>query len=271
DTNHMYSIHTAAEVESDDRTEMQRVLDAVFYRGAERPPMPLAEERESIAAARAGDSQSFVALALSYAPVLRKAAEPYRDAESLWEDTVETVAVGLWQAIVDFKADKHDRLGAVLQQSIKATLNKDRDPLSTALNVPGQTLRLVNQIERRVEETGESVAAVIQDMRSSRWMITEDTYWAVQAARGAGELAVTDDPEVESELTARDEELAHRALAHVDPLKAEVCRWYYGFNTPEPILSDAEVAYRMNVEALGEEAVKGGQSVIYGRKVQRLR
>src|SRR5690606_25952128 len=113
DTNHMYSIHTAAEVEADDRTEMQRVLDAIFYRGAERPPMPLAEEREAIAAARAGDSQSFVALALSYAPMLRKAAEPYRAAESLWEDTVETVAVGLWQAIVDFKADKHDRLGAV--------------------------------------------------------------------------------------------------------------------------------------------------------------
>src|SRR5690606_42004120 len=111
----------------------------------------------------------------------------------------------------------------------------------------------------------------VEARRSELYGVTEDTYWAVQAARGACEVVAPADPEVESALTARDEAMGQRALAHVDPLKAEVCRWYYGFNPPEPILSDAEVAYRMNVEALGEEAVKGGQSVIYGRKVQRLR
>jgi len=249
----------------DPRTEMQRALDAVFHGRDELPPVSVEEEQELIYAALAGSNQAFVTLLRLYAPLLRKIAEPYRAATSLWEETLETIVSGLWAAVAGFDSTIHSRLGATLHHVIHLALNEERDPLSVALAVPGRTLRRATAVQRRVRN-GEPLEQVLADTPH----ITREVYMAVESARNLTGFADTDSYEPEH-ITLERHDAAHLALAQVDDLQRQVCRWYYGFNSPDPVLSDAGTAEQMSIAVLGEEAVKAGQSVIYGRKVHRLR
>jgi hypothetical protein len=247
------------------RTEMQQVLDAVFRARAERPPVSVEEEQELIYTALAGNNQAFVQLVLLYAPLLRKIAEPYRSAAHLWEETLETIIGGLWAAIAGFDPSQSDRLGAHLWSVITEAVHEERDPMSLAIAVPGRTLRRATAVQRRIRD-GEHLDDVIADTPG----ITREAYLAVEAARNMSGFRDTDSHEPEH-ISIERYDAAHLALAQVDDLQREVCRWYYGFNSEDPILSDAGTAEQINIAALGEEAAKSGQSVIYTRKVNRAR
>lgn len=249
----------------DDRTELQKVLNGVFESRDELPPVPVEEEQALIYASLAGDNEAFVTLVRLYAPKLRKLAAPYRAATSLWEDTLDAVISGFWVAIAEFDPAKSPRLGWFVWPAVHEVLHEDRDPMSVALTVPGRTLRRASDVSRRVRN-GATLDQAIEEVKD----IDKETYLSVESARNMSGFRDTDSHEPEHVALDRYNS-AHAALAHVDARKRTVCRWYYGFNSTDPLLSDAETAYQMSAAELGEDRAKAGQSVISRATVQRER
>lgn len=245
---------------------LQTVLSDVFNRGVTVDPLPLEEEIEQIAAARAGDSDAVVALIRAYAPVLRSHVSRHRD--TLGADEAQAVALASFVEAIH-EAEPGERLASVVGLRLPRDLADAAATSSAAFVVPPRTVRRFFSILRKAEGDVTKAASL-----APSYEMTTDTFFAVlDAVRNVGSLDAEVDATARSRTVAdlaatplyaehaisdaEDAELVALAFEAVTPLEEEVCRLAYGFAEYDPV-PDAEIGHRLGFSRAKAQRLRVG-------------
>lgn len=273
-------------------TAFDTVLADVFDREAEARIADPAEERATIAAAKAGDESATLALIYAYAPVLRNCVSRYRNAGDAWDgwtlvssqnaDEARMIAVGgLLEAVKAFDlGGPHERLAATVWEYVTRSFSDSMAAMEGGASIPPRTLTrfygILNRADRDVAEaeriapeyamTRETFRAVLDAVKTGR--IEEESLTEAGAERVAGEARPLWSAE-DGFAAAEDRILCETAFAAVETDEADVVRHAYGFATGEP-LSDMAIVYALTVRDLGVDRAVA-ETVVSRATVQRLR
>lgn len=247
-------------------TSFEKVLIDVFEQEAEHRIADAAEERETIARAKAGDEAATIALIYAYAPALRNTTARYRNAGDVWDgwtlvssqnvDEARSIAVGgLIEAIYAFDLDgPHERLAATVWEYITAHFSENMAAIENGLSVPSRSLKRFYGIVNRAERD-----LVLAEQIAPKYAMSRETFRAIRDAVRAGRIedeAVSDESTERLHASARpiwddrdnfaaaeDRILVEAAFEAVDTLEEDVVRDAYGFSDYRP-LSDGVIATR---------------------------
>lgn len=213
-------------------------MDELFKTRVGRVSLDLAEERDLLARAIAGDGDASWALLVQYRGILQKTANQVRasvrgmTAEQI-EDLQADLVLAAIEAIRSFDLERYVRLSQILPAKLRDTAME----MTTSLSVPRGTLALWFKIWREAEQD----YAVAAELAPHRGMST-DTFRAIQHA-----LAHIDSEWVTvpwaAGVPSPDEE-THRlvtdAMSRLSAAEREVIELFYGFRGE--LKTDGEVA-----------------------------
>ncbi|AVR56713.1 DNA binding protein [Microbacterium phage Didgeridoo] len=213
-------------------------MDELFKTRVGRVSLDLAEERELLTRAIAGDGDSAWALLVQYRGILQKTANRVRAAvRGMTAEQIEDLQADLVLAAVEtiksFDLDRYVRLAQVLPQALQGVATE----MATSLSVPSGTLGRWFKVWRAADQDYARGAELAPTMG-----MTADTFRAIQHALAHADSEWVAVPWAAGVPTPDDEtyRLAQVALAALNPHEREVIELIYGFRG-EP-KSDGEVA-----------------------------
>ncbi|WNO26468.1 DNA binding protein [Microbacterium phage BabyDaisy] len=213
-------------------------MDELFKTRVGRVSLDLAEERELLARAIAGDGDAAWALLVQYRGILQKTANRVRAAvRGMTAEQIEDLQADLVLAAVEtiksFDLDRYVRLAQVLPQALQGVATE----MATSLSVPSGTLGRWFKVWRAADQDYARGAELAPTMG-----MTADTFRAIQHALAHADSEWVAVPWAAGVPTPDDEthRLAQVALAALNPHEREVIELVYGFRG-EP-KSDGEVA-----------------------------
>lgn len=219
------------------------VLGRVFDGGTSRS-VPEGELREALDAARFGADDGLATLVEGYGPLLMRAVRKY-GAVMAADDARTAAALGLWTAVQSCDgelAGTPESFTAIAAACVEASLSEAAAE-SSAIHVPGRTLRRFFGVLRRAGGDAELAAAIAPEYSLSR-----EAFYAIAEAMRCGSLdveavaaaaaRVVDAHDELSAIEVRD--LVSAAFKATDDTETEVIRAAYGFSDYRP-KGDAEV------------------------------
>lgn len=269
---------------------------ATFFAAASGPiekhePLPVKEEVALIEAAQAGDDDAKMRLLDQYAPVLRSTyfsflrRLPQEEQPRIAEDTAAETLKAFFETLDEHNPKKSPRLAGRLGARLRKSLT-DLSRFDTAFDVSESSLSRFYRVLRDYDgDVDAARAALVLDFEDRYHMSVENFNDVLAVVRDASSLTrVTEDRDDDSVAmtpitddgrmpVAEAHAWARIALDAMNGEEREVVEHYYGFRDEnvDTNLSDGEVAYRMSIEALGDERVSNGESVISRATVQRRR
>lgn len=213
-------------------------MDELFKTRPGRTSLDLAEERDLIERAQAGDGDASWALLVQYRGILQSTANRVRKAvRGLTPEQVEDLQADLVlaavEAIQSFDAARFVRLSQVLPGKLRDTALE----MTTSLAIPRGTLALWFKIWREADQDY-SAAAVLAPQRG----MAAATFRAIQHALSHADSEWVTVPWNAGTPTADEEtyRLAHYALSLLSAAEREVVELLYGFRGD--VKTDMEVA-----------------------------
>ena len=289
-----------------DPTALQTVLHHIYANRSQKAVNLSPEaEAEAIEAARAGDSDAFVALLQSHAATLRKHSVTYRSFyEFLGAEEAQSIAVGaVWKAV---EQTKKPYLAGVLWDYLDEAFSYAQ---TRQIDIPRDTMARYQSVMRAVDgDASEGYARCyeLEGMEPSTFLAVHraaNTDSLVESAPEDGEfrgtktldaaMPIWGDPSgdaEEAEQTVREAHIALGAMCEdpvvespeggFGPSERELVEIKYHFqddflssleapNTKHLGLSDDFIRQEVSLRYLGAEAVAAGDSIISRQKVQR--
>lgn len=243
------------------------LLSDIFDKKVTVPDLELDDERDTIAAAQAGDSAAKEKLILAYARSLRNGVIAFtrnfspEDRVADVDDVRSQALLGFLEAVRAFNPLRHDRLAAIAPEYIRQAVTSEAASASS-FTVPERTLKRFFAILRLAEGNIYDAAALAPtyEMRKETFLAILSAIRNVDSldlpeAGGEDTVGVSRDgwsgamvrplwdnvePDSDSKL------LVAAAFDAVNTLEGDVVRLAYGFADYDPV-PDAEIAARLGL------------------------
>lgn len=274
-------------------------IDQIFQPYADDAVLTEAEEVELIARAKAGDESATLTLMSAYGRALRAAlrnggADGERSAvndraafgtsNASVEDGRQAAIVGFMEALHAHDPEQNPRLAGVLPGRLAEAI-RGATVARSEFAIPARTLTRFFAVMEAAEWDLREALSVCQSFDMSPDTLlriylatgseslegrSADDEDGGPSASGHGETSLWDDGR-EAFADVEDAILVGMAFDAVDYEEEMVTRYYYGFETPNPLLSDAAVVQAWSEAAFGPERVAAGETIISRATAQRRR